>query len=153
MTSSILHWHWINSTTVGSIHLLAKHSGTALAYGAVRTLASSRPVNCNNCETPNAWNNQALEIILVNICILEIHFCHFFQVLTYTQKSHFLHSVNINKCVRIYHLQHKKNIKILFRWGLDFTSRNWLSPMQTEIRLKSHISENTHFYIVHPSIK
>ena len=26
------------------------------------------------------------------------------------------------------------NIKILFRCGVDFTSRNWLSPIQTYIR-------------------
>ena len=56
----------------------------------------------------------------------------------YLKKQTFLH-----KSLRIYHLRHKKNIKNLFGWGLDFTSRNWLSPIQTEIRA---ISQKIHIF-------
>ena len=67
----------------------------------------------------------------------------------YLKNSHFLHSVNVNKSLRIYHLQHKKHKKST--WVRSEFHLKKLAKSYTN-RNKTNISENTHFCIVHTLI-
>ena len=75
-------------------------------------------------------------INLANISILEatdtfLPILVSWPICNISKNKTFLHSINVNKIVLEYTGYSIKNWENLFGWGLDFTTKNWLSPTES----------------------